>query len=52
MNSTNEDSSLNVPAALSAGVKGSSLHLSKVSSLSHGLSLLWVEGIFAVGYQQ
>ncbi len=46
--STKLDSSVNVPEA-SAGVKGSSFHLSNVSSLSHGLSFLCVEGI--VGYR-
>ena len=44
---TNEDSSLKVPAALSAGVKASSFHLSSVSSLSHGLSFLCVDGMLA-----
>ena len=39
---------MNAPAALSAGVKGSCFHLSKVSSLSHGLSLLCVEGMMDV----
>ena len=33
------------PAVLSAAVKGSCFHLSKVSSLSQGLSFLCVEGI-------
>ena len=43
------DSSVNAPAVLSAGVKGSCFHLSKVSSLSQGLSLLWVEGMMKRG---
>ena len=45
---TNEDSSLKVPAALSAGVKASSFHLSRLSSLSQGLSFLCVDGILNV----
>ena len=36
---------MNAPAVLSVGVKGSCFHLSKVSSLSQGLSLLCVEGM-------
>lgn len=42
---TKLDSSVNGPAALSAGVKGSCFHLSKVSSSSQGLSFLCVEGM-------
>lgn len=39
------DSSANGPAVLSAGLNGSCFHLSKVSSLSQGLSFLCVEGM-------
>ena len=39
------DSSVKGPAVLSAAVKGSCFHLSKVSSLSQGLSFLCVEGM-------
>ena len=42
------DSSVKAPAELSAGVNGSCFHLSKVSSLSQGLSLLRVEGILVL----
>lgn len=40
----NFDSSVNVPPALSSGLKGSIFHLS-ISSVSHGLSVLCVDGI-------
>ena len=43
-NRTKELSSVKVPDA-SAGVNGSSFHLSNVSSLSQGFSFLYVEGI-------
>lgn len=48
--STKLDSSVNVPEA-SAGVKGSSFHLSRVSSLSHGLSFLCVEGMVKIDWR-
>lgn len=48
--STKLDSSVNVPEA-SAWVNGSSFHLSSVSSLSHGLSFLCVEGMEGIGVE-
>jgi hypothetical protein len=49
-NVAKDDSSLRVPPRLCSGLKGSSFHLS-ISSVSHGLSFLYVDGIFAGRYR-